>query len=198
MNKQLGLFDSPPEEKKELPPHYAVLDFETGGFDEKVCGLCSVGVILLDKNLEECYRTVLTLYEPGKRYEEGALRVNGFTVAHLEQYGMRPETFIPLLHQLVDKYVMVNHNSGFDCAWLNARGWNIQESVCTMENDISIAPSSKHKLGIVYNRVFGHDFTGAHNALADAEATCEVLRWQVKKDPKYSLPKPIVWDRYKR
>jgi DNA polymerase III alpha subunit (gram-positive type) len=198
MNKQLGLFDAPPVEKEVLPPHYVVLDFETGGFNEKECGLCSVGIILLDKNLEECYRTVLTLYEPGKRYEEGALKVNGFTEEQLQRDGMRPETFIPLLHQLVDKYVMVNHNGAFDCNFLNARGWSIQESVDTMVNDIAIAPSQKHKLGMVYNRLFGHDFARAHNALADVEATCEVLRWQVKRDPKYGQAKPIVWDRYKR
>jgi DNA polymerase III epsilon subunit-like protein len=196
MNKQLGLFDATAEEKEELPPHYVVLDFETGSLDPKTGGLCSVGIILLDKNLEECYRTILTLYEPGKRYEPDALRVNGFTIEQLERDGMRPETFIPLLHQLADKYVMVNHNSQFDVRWLNERGWDIQEAVCTMENSLSIWPTQRAKLGMVYNRIFGHDFTGAHNALADVEATCDVLRWQVKKDPKYGHPKPINWNRF--
>lgn len=197
-NKQLGLFDTPPEEKKAPTPKFAVLDFETGGLDPKECGLCSVAITQLDEDFEEYDRFYFVLYEPGKRYEADALRVNGFTLEQLERDGLRPETFTLLLHQLVDRYVMVNHNSAFDCKWLLERGWDIKESVCTMENSLSIWPGQRAKLRMVYNRIFGSDFEGAHNALDDTAATCEVLRWQVKKDPKYGQPKKIVWDRYKR
>lgn len=197
-NKQLGLFDTPPTEEEKPHPVYAVLDFETGGLDPKECGLCSVAIIQLDQNFEEYDRFYFVLYEPDKRYEADALRVNGFTREQLERDGLRPETFLSILHQLIDKYIMVNHNSAFDCKFLNTRGWDIQKSIDTMVNDINVAPSARHKLGLVYNRLFGHDFVGAHNALDDTAATCEVLRWQVKKDPKYGRPKQIVWDRYKR
>ena len=193
-SRQLDMF----EMADPNPAMYSVLDFETGGLKEKVNGLCSVAIISLGAELEELNRFYALLYEPGKVYEAEALRVNGFTLDTLEKEGLRPDEFIPILHSLIDGSVVICHNAQFDVRWLNARGWNIQEAICTMENDFAISPYQKHKLGLVYNRYFGHDFVGAHNALADVEAAIEVLRWQKAKDAQYLNPKPINWDRFKR
>jgi DNA polymerase III epsilon subunit-like protein len=191
--QQLDMF----EEKVQNPAKYVVLDFETGGLDEKRNGLCSVGIICLDADLQEIARFYSVLYEPGKIYEEGALRVNGFTVEQLQKEGLLPHQFLPLLHSYIDGATIVNHNSQFDVRWLNVRGWNIQESVCTMELAYQTWPTQKAKLGIVYNRMFGHDFVGAHNALADVEATIELLKYFNHKNPALLNPAPINWNRFK-
>lgn len=193
-NTQLDMFSEPVKKYDK----FVVLDFETGGLDEQECGLASAGMVFLDSDLEETYRCYVVLYEPDKRYEASALRVNGLSLEELKEKGMKPESFIPLFHQLLDDRVKVCHNAQFDLRWLNARGWNIQEAICTMENDYSIAPAYKHKLGIVYNRYYGHDFEGAHNSMSDADATADVLRWQVKMNQKYGIPKQINWDRFSR
>ena len=72
-------------------PKYAVLDFETGGLDEKVCGLASVGVIRLDENLQEVDRDYFLMYEEDKVYDQGALDVNQLTLAQLQAEGLRPD-----------------------------------------------------------------------------------------------------------
>jgi len=179
-------------------PIYCCIDFETGGLDEKTCGLSSAGIVRLDEDLKEVDRSYFLMYEPDRKYEQSALNVNKLTLDQIQKEGKRPEEFLPILHDLCDGMIMVCHNSQFDLRWANNRGFNFTDAVCTMENSMSIWPSQKAKLGMVYNRIFGHDFVGAHNALDDVLATIDVLRWQVSQDNKWGEPKPINWDRFKR
>lgn len=177
-------------------PKYAVLDFETGGLDEKVCGLASVGVIRLDENLQEVDRDYFLMYEEDKVYDQGALDVNQLTLAQLQAEGLRPDQFIPRLHEMVDGLVMVNHNSAFDCKWLNARGWSIQETIDTMVLSLALYPYQKAKQTIAAQRE-GIVVTNAHNALADVEVCAELLRKYALKKVDALTPKPIVWNRWK-
>jgi DNA polymerase III alpha subunit (gram-positive type) len=176
---------------------YAWLDFETGGFDEKADGLVSVAVIRLDQDLNEIDRSYLELYEEDKNYSPSAMKVNGYTVEYLKEHGLRPDVFIPMLHDLIDGCIMGNHNSAFDCKWLNARGWNIQESCDTMVMSLGLYPYAKAKLGIAASRE-GIEVKDAHNALGDTAMTVELFKKYVAKNPKYLQPNPIVWDRFKR
>lgn len=189
MAEQLSMFDI-------KSPKYAVLDFETGGLDEKVCGLASVGVIRLDENLQEVDRDYFLMYEEDKVYEQGALDVNQLTLEQLRAEGLRPEQFIPRLHELVDGLVMVNHNSSFDCKWLLARGWSIQEAIDTMALSLELYPYQKAKQTIAAQRE-GIVVTNAHNALADVEVCAELLRKYALKKADALTPKPIVWNRWK-
>lgn len=176
---------------------YSWLDFETGGLDEKTDGLVSVSVIRLDADLNEVDRTYLELYEEGKIYTQGALTVNGYKLDYLKEHGLRPDVFIPMLHDLIDGCIMGNHNSAFDCKWLNARGWNIQESCDTMVMSLGLYPYSKAKLGIAASRE-GIEVKDDHNALGDTAMTVELFKKYVARKPEYLQPKPIVWDRFKR
>ena len=73
MAEQISMFDV-------KTPKYCVLDFETGGLNEKVNGLASVGVIRLDENLQEVDRDYFLMYEEDKTYDQGALDVNQLTI----------------------------------------------------------------------------------------------------------------------
>lgn len=190
MAEQLSMWDI-------KTPKYAVLDFETGGLNEKTCGLASVGVIRLDENLQEVDRDYFLMYEEDKVYEQGALDVNQLALAQLQAEGVRPEQFIPRLHELVDGLIMVNHNSSFDCKWARRIGIDVSKSVCTMELSMKKWPGKKAKLGIVYNRVFGSDFSGAHNALNDVQATVDLFKWFYSQDRYSVVPQEINWNRFK-
>lgn len=189
MADQLSMFDI-------KSPKYAVLDFETGGLNEKTCGLASVGVIRLDENLQEVDRDYFLMYEEGKVYEQGALDVNQLTLAQLQAEGLRPEQFIPRLHELVDGLIMVNHNSAFDVKWLLARGWSIQETIDTMALSLELYPYQKAKQTIAAQRE-GIVVTNAHNALSDVEVCAELLRKYALKKADALTPKQIVWNRWK-
>lgn len=198
-SKQLGLFDAPlkqQEEKSKISTH-VVMDFETGGVDPKTNGLASVGVMWLDENLEEVDRFYFILYEPDKKYEAEALRVNGLTMEQLERDGLRPETFVPLFHRLFDGKIMVNHNSAFDCAFLRRLGWNIQESCDTIAMRQELYPYKRAKLFMACQDE-GVEVKDAHNAMADVVMTAELFRKYAAKNPKYKTPSKIDWMRFKR
>jgi DNA polymerase III alpha subunit (gram-positive type) len=179
-------------------PKLAVFDLETGGFNEKVNGIASFAVVRLDENLNEVDRHYSLTYEPDKVYEQSALDVNGLKLEQLQSEGWRPAQFLHLCKGLFEGMTIVGHNLQFDSRFFNARGFDIQNGICTMENDYDLTPYAKHKLGIVYNRYYGHDFTGAHDALFDVLATIDLLKWQIAKDPKYGVARQINWDRFKR
>jgi DNA polymerase III alpha subunit (gram-positive type) len=178
-------------------PIYCVLDFETGGLNENRNGLASVGIIRLDTDLNEVDKTYALIYEPDKIYESGALLVNGFTIEQLKSEGMSIEDAIKMLHEQCDGMVIVNHNSAFDCKWLNRLGFNIQESVDTVALAQKTWPMLKSKLGIVASRI-GLEVKDAHNALGDVLMTVDVLRYFAKQNPENLKPEKIDWNRFKR
>ncbi len=193
--KQMSFFDF----VEQRVPKWVVLDFETGGTDAKRDALCSVGLVRVDENFQEVDRYyTLIIDAPDKHIDPEALRVNGLTLDQIKREGKPWEEVFEVIKRRLSGCIPVAHNAQFDYRFLKDRGYPIEDAVCTMENDWAISPYLKHKLGIVYNRIYGHDFVGAHNALDDVLATVEVLKWQVAKDPKYGEPKPINWTRFSR
>jgi len=181
-------------------PRICIIDFETGGKYPALNAIASVGVVRLNENLEEVDRwyTIIKDY-PDKVINDEALKVNGITREEIAN-GMPVDLALNILTGVfLHECTPVAHNASFDFDFLRKRGFDYPLAVCTMENDYKISgPFAKHKLGIVYNRIYGHDFVGAHNALDDVLATADVLRWQAKKDAKYLTPQPINYDRFKR
>ena len=196
--KQLDMFDIQPEYLPGMAKH-AVLDFETGGTDNKRNALCSVAIVRVDCNFKEIDRYyTLIIDTPDKIIEGEALRINGLTREQIAAEGRPwPEVFAEIKNRLWD-CIPVAHNAQFDFGFLRERGYSITHAVCTMENDFALFPAQKHKLGLVYQRLYGSQFAGAHNALGDVLATVQVLKWQVAKDPKYGVAQEINWNRFKR
>ena len=175
-----------------------VLDFETGGLEAKTSALCSVACAQVDEDFEEVARYYTIIKDGvGKFLSDEALRVNGIKREEIA-HGTPWEDVFVAIKNMLEGCIPVAHNAQFDFRFLKERGYPIENAVCTMENDYKISPSTKHKLGMVYNRIFGHDFVGAHNSLDDVIATLQVLKWQVAQDPKYGEPQPINWTRFDR
>lgn len=184
---------------REIPAKYAVLDFETGGTDAQRNSLCSVGLVRLDENLNEVDRYYTLIVDtPDKITDDEALRVNGLTREQIAKEGKPWFEVYAELRARLDGCILVAHNAQFDFRFLKNRGYPVEEAVCTMELSWKIWPTQKAKLGIVYNRMYGHEFVGAHNSLFDVLATVELMKWFNQKDPELLKPVPINWNRFKR
>lgn len=193
---QINMFDAPVE---ETSAKFAVLDFETGGTDAKRHALCSVAVVRVDEALNEVDRYyTLIIDTPDKIIDDEALRINGLTRQQIAQEGNLWYNVYADIRNLLRGCIPVAHNAQFDFRFLKERGYPVEMAVCTMETSWLVWPSQKAKLNIVYHRMYGHEFEGAHNSLYDVLATIELMKWFAKKDAALLEPKPINWDRFKR
>ncbi len=193
---QLGLFDAPVVESRAK---YAVLDFETGGTDAKRNALCSVALVQIDENLDEVSRYyTLILDAPDKVIEPEALRINGLSLDEICHNGKSWTEVFEEIKSRLNGCIPVAHNAQFDYRFLRERGHDVGDAICTMELSWKVWPTQKAKLGIVYNRMYGHDFSGAHNSLFDVLATIELMKWFKQNKPEMLRPAPINWDRFKR
>lgn len=197
--QQLGLFDAPPKEDKAGVPKYCVIDLETGGVDKERNSICSVAVVRVDKDFAEIDRFYsLVVDTPDKTTENEALRVNGLTREQISKEGRPWHQVFSEIQRLLKGCVPVAHNCSFDYGFLRLRGYEVLEAIDTMELAWKVWPSQKAKLGMVYNRMYGHELEGAHNSLFDVLATIELLKWFYKKDPALLSPSKVNWDRFKR
>ena len=194
---QEDMFDTKVADKSVAK--FAVLDFETGGTDAARNALCSVAVVRVDENFNEVDRYyTLIIDTPDKIIEDEALRINGLTREQIKAEGKPWDEVFAEIKSLLTGCIPVAHNAQFDYRFLKNRGFDVGDAVCTMEVAWKIWPTQKVKLGIVYNRMYGHDFEGAHNSLFDVLATIELLKWYNQKDPALLIPAPINWNRFKR
>jgi DNA polymerase III epsilon subunit-like protein len=178
---------------------YAVLDFETGGTDPKIHALCSVAVVRVDADLNEVDRYYSLIVDlPDRIIGDEALRINGLTRQQIRDEGHLWVIVFEDIKRLLAGCIPVAHNAQFDYRFLKERGLDVGDAVCTMELAWKLWPTQKAKLDIVYNRMYGHSFEGAHNSLFDVLATIDLMKWYYKKDPTLLQPKPINWDRFKR
>lgn len=171
-----------------------VLDFETGGLDPEVHALMSVAAITLNEKLEtqnEYYAIIKDT--PDRIVTEGAVAVNGITDKILQEEGFPIDVVLFELRYHLKDAIICCHNAAFDVAWLNNRGFNIQEAIDTMFLSWrKWGKYSKAKLGIVCERA-GIKVQDAHNSLGDARMTAELLRYLAKENPEYLIPEPIRW-----
>jgi DNA polymerase III epsilon subunit-like protein len=97
---------------------YVVIDFETGGLDNQVHALLSVGVLVLDHDLRELFRYyTLIKDDPIKLVDQAALDVNGITLEEIKT-GLPIEQVINNLRFLIGEQVVVAHNAAFDVGFL--------------------------------------------------------------------------------
>jgi DNA polymerase III epsilon subunit-like protein len=194
--QQLELFDSP---TIAAPAKYAVLDFETGGTDAKRSALCSVAIVRTDENLEEVDRYYTLIVDvAGKTIEDEALRINGLTRLQILAEGQPWFKVFDEIRNRLSGCIPAAHNAQFDYRFLRERGCDVGDAICTMELSWKVWPTHKAKLNIVYQRMYGSDFSGAHNSLYDVLATIELMKWFKKNKPELFVPSPINWDRFKR
>lgn len=177
---------------------YVVIDFETGGLDNQVHALLSVGVLVLDHDLRELFRYyTLIKDDPIKLVDQAALDVNGITLEEIKT-GLPIEQVINNLRFLIGEQVVVAHNAAFDVGFLNKRGFNITHAVDTMFLSWQVWPKQKAKLKIVCERM-GIPVEKEHNSLGDVLLTAEALRWFKRNQISDCItPKPIDFEWFKR
>lgn len=193
---QLGLFDAPVTKSRAK---YAVLDFETGGTNADRNALCSVALVRVDENLEEVDRYYTLIIDlPGKVIEDEALNINGLTRAQIQAEGKPWAEVFEEIKARLNGCIPVAHNAQFDYRFLKQRGLDVGDAICTMELAWKVWPSQKAKLNLVYQRMYGREFEGAHNSLFDVLATIELMKWYRNKNPNLLIPTEINWNRFRR
>ena len=154
-------------------PIYAAIDLEmTGlkpGFDE----IIEVGIVRCtpERVIERWNTLVRPLEMPPLRVE----RMTGITPAMLEQAPAWSE-IEGRVQELLHDATLIGHNIEFDERFLEVHGLNsATPSIDTLALAQIIDPAApSHKLGDLCNR-YGVELDEAHRALADAEASRQIL-----------------------
>ncbi len=121
----------------------------------------------------------------------GAAKVHGITNEMVMKNGTNPDTVLDAFETLLEQAdLYACHNLNFDLAIILAmyaqqnRYCPLQrmDSFCTMKayTNVCCIPGKNGKnkwpsLQEAYRHAFARDFSGAHNALADAKATMEIF-----------------------
>ena len=168
-----------------------ILDVETSGLNDNENGLCSVAM----KNPRSDDALYFTL-KPLKnmKYEDEALRVNGFNHDDLMRYGLFESEGVQLIIDFVranykTRPLIIGYNVGFDIGFLKAmfkrNGYEFfdffsYEKVCVLMmarfmHYIDLYKFENHKLTTVVKTLFPDmDLSEAHNSLFDVDITQKV------------------------
>jgi DNA polymerase III epsilon subunit family exonuclease len=159
---------------------FAVVDVETNGLSSRRHRVLQVAVVRVQGD-----GTILdhwsTLVRPGFSRVGRSTRVHGLTRRSLRG----APRFADVAEELIDRLdgtVLTGHNVGFDWAFLRRGlrrgGHPVPDAVrlCTLRLSRSLDPTgdSSHRLTELCTR-YGISLTRAHDALADATATAQLL-----------------------
>lgn len=173
-----------------------VVDTETGGFDPRTNGLCSVALKAHGGKAQE---HIFVRPNSTLNYSPGAFRVNGLSYEELRDKGVSErEAVRRVLAFLEDNFdekpEVLGHNVGFDVQFLDAlfirvRLEDFRDHFSRPHNDTLTNMRRLRRLGLVDcpNATLGnsyHYFTGqspanAHDALGDVLMTEELFDRQV-------------------
>ncbi|MFA7298171.1 MAG: 3'-5' exonuclease [Candidatus Absconditabacterales bacterium] len=110
-----------------------------------------------------------------------AQNVHGISKSMVAKYGYI-DSYIDDFLQYIDKSDhIIGHNISFDIRMLQQDceridrqyDWDRIKTFCTMKdiNHISDLPKKRPRLGLLYTHLFDKEFSNAHDAMADIEAT---------------------------
>lgn len=169
---------------------WAVLDFETTGFNPSEDRIISIAVTALDQNLnieEQWYTLVKVDRDPGPTY------VHGITTEMLED----APTFMEIkdkLERILKDRILVAHNAAFDSAFLKAEadrlGWSPGHKavLCTMKLARRVQSDAEDAKLATLARFYGVEQINAHNAEDDTRVLVEVFRKMHKKVIQENIP----------
>jgi DNA polymerase III alpha subunit (gram-positive type) len=169
------------------------VDCETGGLDPYTCGICTVSMKVVGKDIK---KTIFIKPTKNRIYSEKAFEVNGLSLPELEEKGVSEQEAIK---QIID-FIITNfphkkpnvlaHNAIFDLQFLNAlfkrNGFALftdycyyhpQDTMIIMKflQQAGLTPGlNKVNLGSCYKYFFHKDIEQQHTSAADVEATEKV------------------------
>jgi len=177
---------------------YVIFDTETGGLDPATDALISLGACVWDSEkgrLPEPEFHSLVNDHPG-RLDPGALKVNGFTEAHIRESGLGPalvwQEFVRFCQGVFgrDQVLLGGHNTGFDVGYLkrlaritgNAARYEAifsHRTVCTMNTVRYLCLAGRLRAGmgglLQVVEELGIEKQAAHHALGDARMAADLL-----------------------
>lgn len=169
-------------------------DLETGGFNPYKCGICSITLKVVGKDIIE---TIYIKPHPKRLYTSKALEVNGLSLEKLEEIGVTEKEAIFKVRQFIvanfiTKPVMLAHNIVFDSQFMNAlfARYDIESSftglcyyhpldtmiIMKTLKDAGMVNINRVNLASCYRYFFNEDFADAHTSEADVIATEKIYR----------------------
>ena len=157
---------------------YAVLDFETTGFNARGRDrVVEVGIVLLSRDLE-VESVFSTLVNPSR--DMGAAHIHQIQTSWILDAPSFSD-LVPEIHNLLRNRAIIAHNASFDCKFWDAELARInrtrsQEFACSLLLARRLLPQApSHKLGALVEFANLPIAGRAHRALADAEMAASLL-----------------------
>jgi DNA polymerase-3 subunit epsilon len=189
----------------ELP--WAVIDFETTGFDDSVDRVVEVGVVCFQAGAVTAQHNFLV--QPGMLIPESAIAVHGITDAMVAE-APRFEQIAEELRAALHGHLPVAYNANFDRKFLHTemrragvRGAELPPALDPAVTWLDplvwvrelMADEKSKRLGDICERL-GIPLNDAHRAWADAEATGKVLSALVDRMPRSYSELIRIQDQY--
>lgn len=187
---------------------YLVFDTETSNipsdkislYDENQSYLMQIAMCLLDDKFEKQFSFSSYIKVPSTiKVSEGAFKAHGLTTQKVNKFGIDPQPALIIYNELLKQsQVVIGYNTPFDLGVLDLEfgriGIRVRENfpfLCMMRTmtDICKLPGKfpgKYKwpkLSEAYKYCFGRELEGAHDAMEDVIATCEIFHWFKKYQP---------------
>ena len=161
-------------------PGFVVLDTETNGFKDP--RLASIGLIFASPTFEIQHEVSFLIRPNGWSMSQEATGMNGLTDEALQEKGIdvAAARFFWRAAIALERRP-IGHNLGFDLRVMENEFRHAGEDAPAVENGIcTLAPArnvaSSGELRRAHKEIVGEDFNGAHDALADAQATLRLFK----------------------
>ncbi len=161
---------------------FAVIDFETTGLSPSTDRILQMAAVVIDANgrVLDSFETIVTPEQPSE-YTHGAEHVHGISEDDVRN-GMPLGLAMRRLRKISQNSIFTAHNARFDLGFLHAEStrigqpWIITDYVDTLSLSRDLDPKKEysHTLTNLLEK-YGISRAIAHNALADAKATAELL-----------------------
>lgn len=159
------------------------IDLETGGLSPRYNQIFSIGVIIGDEE-----HLIRVAYDPRKRVDPSALRVNGIDLERWTGYPL--DTAMRKLRSLCSSRVIA-HNASFDAGFVAHASYETRIDIdakwgCTLDwsrRIPALAQLRSRKLAQLHEHLCGSAPTCVHDALEDARSCKRIAQALLELDP---------------
>ncbi|GDX28517.1 hypothetical protein LBMAG13_09420 [Actinomycetes bacterium] len=161
---------------------FAVIDFETTGLNPATDRILQMAAVVVDitGHVIDSFDTIVKPEQPSE-YTHGAEHVHGISTDDVDA-GMPLGLAMRRLQDISQNALFTAHNARFDLGFLHAelarvgQSWSIDQYVDTLFLSRSLDPNKEHSHTLTHLiDKYGIKRDAAHNALADAQATAQLL-----------------------